>query len=289
MKKYLLFIIVLFNIANCSELAYPSWYCDTYEDKYYIYSCGYANSKYDSINSSLKNISDYIYNKLDFNETNELIVYRKFDTIYTSKVDKIFFTKVSLNKNELLALYKEKLDCVNEKINDFINKDESLLIKYSNRKFLYELTSTAKNYTKIINFLSKNESKIGCDTCNKAEKYIRNLKLNINVKTSDNIPNDFLLFLRSFFEINGIIVDDNSENVLYVDLKTRKDFVDKLYYLNANFEFKLMYNDKIQMYDYVNVETNSADNYDDALSKVFIKIREIIAEKSRLNIISIFH
>ena len=279
MKKYLFLIAILFNIANCSELAYPWWYCNTYEDKYYIYSCSHANSRYDSVKDSIKNISDYIYGKLNLNQEYEPIIYRKFDLIYTSKTDKVFFTKVSLSKNELLTLYKEKLKYINKEINEFINKDISPLIKYKNKKELLDYISIAKIYIKIINLLSKDEVKINFDVYNRAENYIKNIKLDINIILGEDIPQEFLSFLKIFFELNGIYFKSSSDNVLYIDAKNVKDFINNLYHVNSNLEFRLMYKNKLQLYNYINLQETSSNDYEDATHKIFLKFRTIIGEK----------
>lgn len=285
MKKYLLFIIVLFNTANCSELAYPSWYCNTYEDKYYIYSCNYGNSKENSINNCIKNISNYIYNRLNNNYENNLIAYRKLDLIQITKINKTFFTKVSLNKNELLTLYNEKLNITNQKINDFINKDISPLIKYKNKEELYNYISTAKRYIEIINFLSKNEIKLNLEKYNIAKNYLKNIKLDISINLNKNMQHEeFLLFLTRFFEKNGINVINNSQNKLNINIVTRKDFINDLYYQNIDFEFELIYNGKIQLYNFINLEDHSNKSYNDAKDKIFYKIITLI-EKNKIEVI----
>ncbi len=282
MKKYFLLILVLLNIANCSELAFPSWYCNTYEDRYYIYSCSYANSKYDSINSSIKNISEYIYKRINLEQRND-IAYRKIDLINNNKIDEIFFTKISLNKNELLILYNEKLECINKKIENFIDNKTSPLVKYKNKEDLENYMSTAEDYIKIINFLSNNKSSVNYDIYERAKNYIKNTKLNISIGLDEKLPQEFFEFLKGFFESNGVSVIQNSENKLYVMLNNRKDFMYNLYYLNSNFEFELVYKEKIQLYNYINLENSSKNNYDEAMSKTILELKNLI-ENKKLNL-----
>ena len=277
----LIVFIVLFFSNSCRANKYPDWYNNKPDDnKLYIYSIGEGDNESEAIRNALDNIikMDDIYVE------NIHINFPDYNLLKNEKYLDKYYILLNVKRNELFNLQMENLKIINDAIEHvYADLPQNSFEKISQINLLKNLIEEAKekiNITKKIN--NFDDKKII-----KRYNYISN-SINKNVLDARIvINNDDLLInkdiILAILQNNNIKINDNSNNILLVDLENKNKKIHNTFVVNTKIVFKVLDLDgNVVKYNYKNYVSSSnksfEKSYDENLVLV-LKDLESVFEK----------
>lgn len=269
---FILFILLFFS-NNCIANNYPYWYEHKPENnKLYIYSIGEGKDEPEAIRNALDNI----INMDDIYVENIHINFPDYNLLKNEKYLNKYYVLLSIKRNELFNLQLENLKIINDAIEHiYADLPQNSFKKISQIKVLKKLIEEAKgkiDITKKINeFDDKKIIKRYNYILNDINKNTLNVKLVIN-------NNDLLLhkdFILDVLQENNIKIQDNSENILFVDLENKNKKIHNTFIVNTKIVFKVFDLDgNVIKYNYKNYTSNSDKSFQTSYNKNLVSILE---------------
>ena len=256
----LIVFIVLFFSNSCRANKYPDWYNNKPDDnKLYIYSIGEGDSESEAIRNALDNIikMDDIYVE------NIHINFPDYNLLKNEKYLDKYYILLNVKRNELFNLQMENLKIINDTIEHvYADLPQNPFEKISQINLLKNLIEEAKEKIniakKINNFDDKKIIKRYNYISNNINKNVLDVRLVIN--------NDDLLInkdvILAILQNNNIKINDNSNNILLVDLENKNKKIHNTFVVNTKIMFKIIDVDgNVIKYIYKNYMSNSNKSF----------------------------
>lgn len=291
MKRIILLILILncfvFNICFSSEDG--EWFLKkTYQDKLFIYGVGSSLNLDNAVEKALNNITNYILvsSKLEEN-LNEEIIFPSYDIGNTKNVDNDIYVFLSIKKNELYNLYRDKLLDLDKKINnDFENaKGKDNFTRLNVFKKIEKDIFKVKSYIQLLKFLDYFNEKNFIKNYNSILEEFEILKQNLDLKieTSDSFSEKIVSGIKEYFVEQNVKISEESKNILKISSDLKKTFIEKEYLVDLNINFKLFFEDKIVRYKSMEFKQQSLIDYNDAFGQIVYDIYETVKKESLLD------
>lgn len=249
-KNYIIIIFFLFYSNSYAKI--PKWYLNNFsKNDLFFYSKNTGKNKQITINSAIHNLKIELIDLINQNNKIENFQYKvhyidfpEINIIKNEKQKDFLYILISIHKTELFNLQLKKLNFLNielekqlkklEDINDFIKKDnyknifsiinqmkeKLIIIKYLNNKF------NIKNYTTKFNNIEQQYT-----------KFLKNLDLQLIFK--NNKIYNFQHKVINILNEKNIKINNNSQNILFVEFIENKNFINNIFFINLNIIFYL--------------------------------------------------
>ena len=256
---FILFILLFFS-GNCIASNYPYWYEHKPENnKLYIYSVGEGKDEPEAIRNALDNI----INVDDIYVENIHINFPDYNLLKNEKYLDKYYILLNVKRNELFNLQMENLKIINDTIEHvYADLPQNPFEKISQINLLKNLIEEAKEKIniakKINNFDDKKIIKRYNYISNNINKNVLDVRLVIN--------NDDLLInkdiILAILQNNNIKINDNSNNILFVDLENKNKKIHNTFVVNTKIIFKIIDVDgNVIKYIYKNYMSNSNKSF----------------------------